>query len=541
MTDRKRGSAAAAAFLAVFALFTAGCSSRDTGPRNVLFITLDTHRADHLSALPGGRARTPALDGLARRGVLFENAWSLIPITLPAHATMFFGEPPHALANYNNGEKIPLTRNRPSFVQAFRRKGFATAAFVSLGVLTREFGLSQGFDLYEDAFPDTRWYLNAREVNRKVIPWLESHFDKPFFLWVHYSDPHAPYSPPDMPEDLDLRLNGQLLGSYRLNDYAWIRVDLDLKAGKNVLAFETDNPYYVNPVRLTARLDDIRFGPEDRMQDVRVDFGGKKWNLRPQTTTRYFRNGARIILTAPTARRIKVEFIGDLQVPPNAARDLYGREVEYMDGRIGELLSALDGLGVADKTAVIAVGDHGEGLGEYLLDSRDFHFGHIKYLQKIYLNIPLIVSVPGHPHNGTRRTEPVSHLDLAPTFYNLIGSNPVRSLAGRDLLSLPSGAAAPIFAETFRPESDRNRFALIEAPWHMILDPETGRHRMYNMVDDPAENSNIWNTDALPPEVARDFEKRLNDFAREILANKKEKAIDSRTEEMLKSLGYIGK
>jgi membrane-anchored protein YejM (alkaline phosphatase superfamily) len=541
MTDRKILPAAAAVVLAAWAVFSAGCSSKDPGPRNVLFITLDTLRADHVSALPGGRARTPALDGLASRGIFFENAWSLIPITLPAHATMFFGEPPHERANYNNGEFLTPRRNRPSFVQAFRKEGYATAAFVSLGVMTREFGLAEGFDHYEDAFPDTRWYLNAHEVNRRVIPWLESHYDKPFFLWVHYSDPHAPYSPPDLPKDLKLRLNGRILDSYRLNDYAWIRADLDLKAGKNVLEFDTENPFFVNPLRLTARLDNIRFGPEDGMKDVRVNFGDKKWNLRPQTTTRYFRKGARIILTSPTARRVKVEFIGELHLPPDAARDYYGREVEFMDGRIGELLSVLDGLGLTDKTAVVAVGDHGEGLGEYLLDSSDYHFGHIKYLQKIYLNVPLIVSLPGHPGNGTRRTEPVTHLDLAPTFYNLIGFKPLRGLTGRDLLSLPPGATIPIFAETYRPESDRNRFALIEAPWHMILDPETGRHRMYNMAADPAESANLWNTPDLPPDVARSFEKRLNDFAREILANKKEKTIDSRTEEMLKSLGYIGK
>lgn len=541
MTDHKRWPAAAAAALAVYTLISAGCSSRETKPRNVLFITLDTCRADHLSALPGGRARTPALDRLAAGGILFENAWSLIPITLPAHATMFFGEPPHMLDNYNNGESIAQRRNRPSFVQAFRKSGYATAAFVSLGVMTREFGLSEGFDFYEDAFPDTRWYLNAREVNRRVIPWLETHYDKPFFLWVHYSDPHAPYSPPDQPKDLDLRLNGRVLGSYRLNDYAWIRADLDLKAGKNVLAFDTVNPYILSPLRESARLDDIRFGPESEMKDVKVDFGDNKWDLRPGTNTRYFRKGARITLNAPTARRVKVEFIGELHLPPKVARDMYGREVEFMDGRIGELLSVLDGLGLTGKTAVIAVGDHGEGLGEYYLDSTDYHFGHIKYLQKIYLNVPLIVSIPGNPRNGTRRTEPVTHLDLAPTFYNLIGVKPVRGLSGRDLLDLPPGAAVPIFAETYRPESDRNRFALIEAPWHMVLDPETGRHRMYNMENDPAESANLWNTKDLPPDVARDFEKRLNDFAREILAGKKEKAVDSRTEEMLKSLGYIGK
>jgi arylsulfatase A-like enzyme len=540
MTGRKYRSVVAAVALAILAAFPAGCSkSKETRPQNVVFITLDTFRADHLSALPGGRARTPALDGLAARGILFENAWSLIPITLPAHATMFFGQPPHVLANYNNGEFLSIRRNRPSFVQAFRKEGFLTAAFVSLGVVTREFGLSEGFDYYEDKFPDTRWYLTAREINHRVIPWLESHCDKPFFLWVHYSDPHEPYSPPDSPKDLKLRLNGRVVGTYRLNEYAWITADLDLKAGKNILAFDTENPYITESDQLTARLDEIRFSPESEMKDVPLEYNSLWASL--DVNARGLKKGARIALTAPTARKVTVKFIGELSLPPAAARDLYGREVEFLDGRVGELLSVLDGLGLTDKTVIVVVGDHGEGLGEYTTDSGDYHFGHIKYLQKIYLNIPLIVAIPGNPQNGTRRTEPVTHLDIAPTLLDLIGFNGVRGLPGRDLLTLPKGASIPIFAETYRPESDRNRFALIEAPWHMILDPETGRHKIYNMSADPSESVNLWNTAAVPPEVARDFEKRLNDFAREILTLKKETTVDAKTEERLKSLGYLGK
>ena len=262
---------------------------------------------------------------------------------------------------------------------------------------------------------------------------------------------------------------------------------------------------------------------------------------RAEKGTRFLKNGAFLTLRAPTARKVTMEFRGQLSYTTSAVRELYRREIEYLDGRVGELLAALDRLGFRDNTAIVAVGDHGEGLGEYHLESGPIHYGHINFLEKVYLHVPLIVAVPGDRQNGLRRTEPVTLLDIAPTFIELFGLEGIRDLPGRDLLSLRKGATGPVFAETYRPESDRNRFALIEAPWHMILDPERGRRKMYNLSADPAESVDVWGTPSVPAGVGRDFEKRLGDFARRILAGKKDTSIDLKTEEMLKSLGYIGK
>jgi len=235
-----------------------------------------------------------------------------------------------------------------------------------------------------------------------------------------------------------------------------------------------------------------------------------------------------------------MRFRGQLYLTTTAVEELYRKEVEYLDGKVGELLAALDRLGLRDETAVLVAGDHGEGLGEYRLESGAIHYGHINFLEKVYLHVPLIISVPGGPGKGTRRAEPVTLLDIAPTFLAMFELEGIRGLPGRNLLALPAGAGAPVFAATYRPESDRNRFALIEAPWHMILSPEQRMRKMYDMSSDPGERTDIWETAAMPRRVGLDLEKRLGDFARRALAGKKDRTLDPKTAEMLKSLGYLG-
>ncbi|MBN2207117.1 MAG: sulfatase-like hydrolase/transferase [Candidatus Aminicenantes bacterium] len=160
---------------------------------NFLLITLDTQRADLIGAYRKSPVRTPNIDALAENGILFETCLSPIPITLPAHATMFFSLYPHQMHLYNNGQIKEPDDKKPSLATFFKNRGFATAAFVSLGVLKKEFGLNEGFDVYQSHFPRDDYYINAGEVNRRALPWFRETSGKPFFAWVHYSDPHAPY------------------------------------------------------------------------------------------------------------------------------------------------------------------------------------------------------------------------------------------------------------------------------------------------------------------------------------------------------------
>ena len=535
--SRQRKSPWRIAVLSLAALLATSCAG-ERRPRNVLLLTLDTLRADHVSAYPEARAETPSLDELARRGTLFENAWSLIPITLPSHASIFYSQYPHDIKNYNNGQIIQAKRTRPSLVNAFRKERFATAAFVSLGVLAPSFNLSEGFEAYKADFPAGRWYLHAEEVNRDVMPWLERHRDERFFLWVHYSDPHDPYATPDTPDDLKLVFNGQPLGSFNLSKYITYDVELELKPGANEIVFETINPYQSNPTQFMARLDLLTIAAADGA-DLFWEHT-HKWYVRSDDDVHFLMNGAMVTVKTPAARKARLTFRGKLLMPLDAVRALYRREVEYMDGRIGELWRTLERLGLADETAVVAVSDHGEGLGEYVSDFGDPHVGHIHYLQKIYTHVPFILRVPGRA-GGERRSEPVTLLDVAPTICRFMGLRPFASFAGRDLLALRPGTEISVFMETFRPEAFKNRFALLRGPWQMILSPENGHHDLYDFASDPDARVNQWEIPNPPVDRVKDIERDLNDFARTVLKGKVEIAVDSKTEEMLKSLGYIKK
>lgn len=530
--------AAALAAAAAAAMMTTQTRCSGPRPKNLILLTLDTLRGDHISAVPGGKAATPALDALAARGVLFENAWSPIPITLPAHASIFYGLPPHAIKNYNNGQVIRSRRNRPSIASAFRKAGFDTAAFVSLGVLTPDYGLDEGFDTYEASFPPDRWYLTAEELNSRLLPWLEGRRDKPFFLWAHYSDPHDPYAPPGLPDDLELSLNGRTLDSFRIGSYATFKIDLDLKPGDNTLVFKTFNPFQKNPTQFMARLDLLEFLPQPGRKEVFWEHT-HKWYVKEDGGIHFLMNGAVVTLKSPGPERVTMRFRGKLILNKVVNRDYYRREVEYMDGRVGEFLAALDRLGLKDSTAVIAAGDHGEGLGEYLSDFGDPHYGHIHYLQKVYCHVPLIVVDPSTRRAGLRRSEPVTLVDIAPTLFKMFGLKPFDGLPGRDLIGLKKGSAAPVFLETFRPEAYKNRFALLDGPWHMILSPEDGHRDLYHLGSDPREETNVWDTPGVPPDKGRRLAEGVTAFAREVLKNMEDVAIDKKAEEMLKSLGYL--
>jgi arylsulfatase A-like enzyme/Flp pilus assembly protein TadD len=172
-----------------------------TGRYNVLLITVDTLRADHLGCYGFARASTPSIDRLAADGVLFERAETAAPITLPSHASIMTGTYPAYHGVRNNGT-YRLGPRAETLADVLKRFEYRTGAVISGYPLVARFGLSQGFDSYDDHLPPERdrqigfRERSAEEVTRAGIAWLEATGSQRFFLWLHYFDPHAPYTPP---------------------------------------------------------------------------------------------------------------------------------------------------------------------------------------------------------------------------------------------------------------------------------------------------------------------------------------------------------
>jgi len=182
----------------LIALLLLSCAKhREPKHPNVLLITLDTFRADRIGP------QTPALQKLAAESVRFANADSPVPLTLPAHCSLLSGVLPLHHGVRQNGAN-PFPSDREDLATAFNAAGYRTGGFVSSFVLDRRFGLTRGFDLYDDEIPrDTSNEAGSLDAERpgnvtvdRALAWLKQSDARPFFAWVHLYDAHAPYAPP---------------------------------------------------------------------------------------------------------------------------------------------------------------------------------------------------------------------------------------------------------------------------------------------------------------------------------------------------------
>jgi len=167
---------------------------------NILLITLDTTRADHLGCYGYQPAKTPNLDRLAREGVRFARVYCPAPLTLPSHCSIMTGLNPVAHGVHNNGHDLPP--GTKTLAEILKQHGYSTSAFVSSFSVDSRFGLDRGFDVYDDTFRSEMPFktLNAErraeETYARFSRWLENNVENRFFSWVHYYDPHWPYDPP---------------------------------------------------------------------------------------------------------------------------------------------------------------------------------------------------------------------------------------------------------------------------------------------------------------------------------------------------------
>ena len=170
---------------------------------NVVVITIDTLRADHLGCYGYKLIRTPNIDALAADSVRFARAYTAVPVTLPSHTVIFTGTYP-MLSGMHDFAANKLGSTQPTLASVLKQHGYTTGAVIGSAVLDSRFGLNHGFDFYYDHFDFNRLQeSNLEEMERPgnlvadvTLDWLSKNYQKKFFLWMHLYDPHYPYRPP---------------------------------------------------------------------------------------------------------------------------------------------------------------------------------------------------------------------------------------------------------------------------------------------------------------------------------------------------------
>ncbi len=458
------------------------------GRTNVLLITVDTLRADHLGCYGYLRARTPNIDRMAREGVLFLEAIAPAPLTGPSHASILTGLYPFQHGALHNA--VRLDEQATTLPEILARQGYYTAAFVSGWTLKDEaIGLAGRFHRYDDNFGTRLWIpemalklklfklaaalgeemgFHLQRIERpagrttdEALRLLRRDRRDPFFLWVHYFDPHIPYAPPP---------------------------------------------------------------PYDAMHDpgYRGEADGK-W---------YY--GVSI------ARKEKIiQERRDLE----HMIALYDGEISYVDAEIGRLLAELEKLGLDKNTLIVFAADHGESLGEHNL-----YFEHSNYLYDSILKVPLILIFPDGSRSGQRVSGQARLIDIAPTIVDLLGIEAEVRFEGKSLMPMISGRetdSRPAFAAVPPGAwpSGRSIYAVRDkgykliwtsSEWNYLGLRVPAREELYDLRSDPQELNDLLAEGR--PALAQ-LRQELAAWRKQELARQAPLSREAR--EKLRSLGYV--
>jgi arylsulfatase A-like enzyme len=350
---------------------TVSKSDQLTRMPNILMVTLDTTRADHLGAYGYERIDTPAFDSLADEGILFEEAFAQIAVTGPSHLGLMSGTGPWRHGNLLNG--VPLPADIELLSSRLLASGYQTGAFVSAYVLNGGLGFDRGFQVYDDDFaalhgtsrllwqriraiwarhnnPDDVVERRAEETVNLALNWLDDQStEKPWMMWVHLFDAHGPYAPPA----------------------------------------PFDTKYYEG---------DPRAASHSSMEQVKE-----------------------------VASYLNKSLEGIRDVDWVVAQ--YDGEIAYADSQLQRLLDAIDARGEKQDTLVVVAGDHGESLGD-----NGVWFDHGDDLYTASTHVPLVLSWPGQLLKGRRVKGPVELTDVLPTITDLLRFPTPKNIDGQTLM-----------------------------------------------------------------------------------------------------------
>ncbi len=453
---------------------------------NVLLVVLDTVRADRLSLYGYERPTSPNLERLARRGIRFDEARATAPWTLASHASFLSGQWPHEL---DPEWLTPLHWSCPTLAEYLGANGYATAGFVA-NVLycSYDTGLDRGFTHYQDYVPTrfklfrTAWLVDqalrtttdlglfaTRNLGLGALPtWCDAMLQ--------------PLLEMDRKKDAS-EVNREFL------DWLSRRADPARPFFAFLNYFDAHAPYGL------PQGVEYRFGlpPQDQM-DFRVLI--EEWQSihdRPRLPPRY----------------------------QTLARDCYDNCLAYLDERLGRLFDELQRRGVLDRTLVIVVGDHGEGLGEHEL------FDHGESLYRTEIRVPLLMVLPSQSQFHRVASEPVSLRDLPATIVDLVGLGTGSPFPGRSLARLwreprneeSSSVLDGVVSELTSPNpSDPNHgrspayrgplISLAMGDYVYVLNQGDGTEELFNEHEDPHELINRAGDKAMQP-LLRQFRSHL--------------------------------
>ena len=229
---------------------TGGCAPRPGAAypqASVVLISIDTLRADHLSLYGYRDGRTPNLDKLGALGIVFDNVVSHVPLTLPAHASLFTGLlPPKHEVRDNIGFR--LKESHLTLAERFKSAGFTTGGAISAYVLRSQTGISRGFDVYDDALLIDAGVESSGELQRdgsvavaSLLKFIESQGDNRFFAFLHLYEPHSPWSPPAAYRDLKRPYDGEVAYADELVGRFLDRLGSRGLAGRTIVALTSDH------------------------------------------------------------------------------------------------------------------------------------------------------------------------------------------------------------------------------------------------------------------------------------------------------------
>jgi len=450
--------------IAAVLIFLSACSSKPED-FNVVLITLDTTRNDHVDTGNGARAYTPELKRFAQKAVVFERAYCVIPQTLPSHLSMLTSYYPHELGVYSN--QYQYDGRYELLQEQLKNKGYQTAGIVSLGTLAGDTGFRNGFDQFlENLDGDKVFFSTARKITDNAIRLLDQLKQNKFFLFLHYSDPHSPYAPPSANKNFTLYLNNNPVVSFNAYQGSILRQTVSLPRGTHRLRFEVEGEGKDFDAFVLRRLVFSKNCVVKFQNIVYSDahYNGSHLIKKQEGKTVDEKMVGEVQVTCSSEGSMKL-----FQVIPlltrKAAIDFYRQEVEYMDQQLGRFLRTLENDGLLKKTIVIITADHGEGLGE-----RGRYFGHVRYLNRQFIEVPLLMHFPGQKHK--RIAAPVSQIGISPTVQQFLGFPEDENITNKSLLKMiksPNLPGKPVYSFAFKPSAVDHKLSVISGSYQCIF------------------------------------------------------------------------